>query len=241
MCCCHVGFHKTDSSSFTSQFSPLHCSCLSLSNTTTTISSMTCFVEASLKSVFSEYFLHLLLSLSSHYFQNHKRINSHPFCFSPSEHLTMSWTLGASVYLYFHNMDRNGCMLISFLKSTHPVYCQWKLLLDPVSLLFLLLFKILIYITSLTWQWKNLVNKRMLIKYIIVIQLAGGSDSYEMLFDFIADLSHYCALCLPELNNFFLSFFFYSCPVEYCHLLSAWTHVNSLLIILSVSFCSPPG
>lgn len=153
----------------------------------------------------------------------------------------MSWTLGASVYLYFHNMDRNGCMLISFLKSTHPVYCQWKLLLDPVSLLFLLLFKILIYVTSLTWQWKNLVNKRMLKKYIIVIQLAGSSDSYEMLFDFIANLSHYCALCLPELNNFFLSFFFYSCPVEYCHLLSACTHVNSLLIILSVSFCSPPG
>lgn len=120
----------------------------------------------------------------------------------------MSWTLGASVYLYFHNMDRNGCMLISFLKSTHPVCCQWKLLLDPVSLLFLLLFKILIYVTSLTWQWKNLVNKRMLKKYIIVIQLAGSSDSYEMLFDFIANLSHYCALCLPELNNFFLSFFF---------------------------------
>lgn len=60
---------------------------------------------------------------------------------------------------------------------------------------------------------KNLVNKRMLKECIIVIQLAGSSDSYEVLFDVIADLSHYCALCLPEVNNFFLFFLLLPCRI----------------------------
>lgn len=47
----------------------------------------------------------------------------------------------------------------------------------------------------------------MLKECIVVIQLAGSSESYELLFDFIAVLSHYCALCLAEVNNFFIFYF----------------------------------